>query len=142
MFRSIHMSKRWSKLQSKLYAIMIDDFQIHVAVYNQNGITSSNTNKLPRYWITLGKEIVFDYPRLCENPYYYPWDSDMSSISDVIEEYLSYPKSEILNFSSEKDYYGIAEFLKVCDKRIGKRRFSELKNILKNEKAIKILESR
>lgn len=55
--------RRWSKLQKELY-LMIDpsiDFQLHCSVYpmrSQRGSTD-----LPRYWITLNKEIIFDYPK-------------------------------------------------------------------------------
>ena len=134
--------RNWSKLQSKLYQIMIDDFQIHVTIYKQNSLTASRNNKLPRYWITVGKDIVFDYPRLCDNPYYFSWDSDMSSISSVIEEYILCPKEELLAYKSSLDFYGIVDILKVCDKRIGKRRFEKLRQTLSNDRAFNILKLR
>ena len=54
---------RWSKLQSEIYKIMDEEInlQIHCSVYPMNSRYGS-TN-LPRYWITLDKEILFDYPK-------------------------------------------------------------------------------
>ena len=50
--------KPWNKLQRDLYK-MIDEkinFQIHCAAYRMN--SEYGSTNLPRYWITLGKEIV------------------------------------------------------------------------------------
>ena len=54
---------RWSKLQRELYKIIDDtiNFQIHCVRYpmdSQRGQTD-----LPRYWITLDGETIFDYPK-------------------------------------------------------------------------------
>lgn len=59
------MSKRWSKLQSRLYNLMDPkaDFQIHVALYEMNSNDGYHGYKLPRYFITIGKEIVFQKKR-------------------------------------------------------------------------------
>ena len=59
------MAKRWSKLQSRLYRLIDPalNFQIHCAVYEMNSNGGWHGNKLPRYFITIGKEIVFDYPK-------------------------------------------------------------------------------
>lgn len=55
--------KRWSKLQKELYLIIDPeiDFQIHCAVYPMR--SDRATSPCPRYWITIGKEIIFDYPK-------------------------------------------------------------------------------
>ena len=54
--------RRWSKLQKELYLIIDPniDFQIHCSVYRMQSRMGSTD--LPRYWITLNKEIIFDYP--------------------------------------------------------------------------------
>ena len=55
--------KPWSKLQRELYDLVSDsiDFQIHCVAYRMDSAYGS-TN-LPRYWITLNKEIIWDYPK-------------------------------------------------------------------------------
>lgn len=134
--------KRWSKLQRKLYTITIKAFQIHVAKYSQKGQTAKATNLLPRYWITVGKEIVFDYPTLFEDKGYYPWTDDMSNISEVIFNYILCEKDCLLNYYDINDRYGLVDILKACDKRIGKRRLEDLKGFINNSYALKIIEQR
>ena len=142
------MSKRWSKLQKRLYNLMDPkiNFQIHCALYEMNSNDGYHGNKLPRYFITIGKKIVFDYPKDFDtNKSYestaYPWLTDMSEISDVIEEYIQCPESEILH-DFEDDKWGITEILRVCDRRIGKRRLRELENTITNEVLLEIIERR
>ena len=57
------MAKRWSKLQSEIYNLLDKriDIQIHCSVYRMK--SNWGSTDLPRYWITLGKEIIFDYPQ-------------------------------------------------------------------------------
>ena len=51
----------WSKLQKSLYLIVADnvDFQIHCSVYRMK--SQRGSTDIPRYWITIGKDIIFDY---------------------------------------------------------------------------------
>ncbi|RHP47222.1 hypothetical protein [Clostridium sp. AF32-12BH] len=142
------MSKRWSKLQKRLYNLMDPkiNFQIHCALYEMNSNDGYHGNKLPRYFITIGKKIVFDYPKDFDtNKSYestaYPWLTDMSEISDVIEEYIQCPESGILH-DFEDDKWEITEILRVCDRRIGKRRLRELENTITNEVLLEIIERR
>lgn len=142
------MSKRWSKLQSRLYNIIDPDInmQIHCSLYEMNSNDGWHGNKLPRYFITIDKEIVFDYPKDFDNTKKYgfnsyPWDTDISGISNVIEEYIQSPKDKILKeFSNDK--WGITDILRVCDRRIGKRRLRQLIDSTSNEVLLKIIHKR
>ena len=145
------MSKRWSKLQSRLYNIMINEFRIHTAVYDMNGIDAT-TNKLPRYWIVFNNQIVYDYPAMFvdkANPLYkgslmkdeYPWDGMVSLISNTIEEYIQRSKEEIM-LPFERDYTGITDILRACDKRVGKRRLMKIYKSTENYVVRSIIEYR
>ena len=142
------MAKRWSKLQKRLYNLRDKniDFQIHCAVYEMNSNDGHHGNKLPRYFITVQKKIIFDYPKEFDTNHFfdsttYPWLTDMGDISDVIEEYIQCPESEFLrDFVNDK--WGITDIFKVCDRRIGKRRLQELEKTITNEKLIPIIEMR
>lgn len=142
------MSKRWSKLQSRLYNIIDPDInmQIHCNLYEMNSNDGWHGNKLPRYFITIDKEIVFDYPKDFDTTKKYgfnsyPWDTDISEISNVIEEYIQSPKDKILKeFSNDK--WGITDILRVCDRRIGKRRLRQLIDSTSNEMLLKIIHKR
>ena len=107
------MPKRWSKLQSRLYSLMDPSvkFQIHCALYEMNGNGEYHRYKLPRYFITIGKEIIFDYPKefetyVCEGNLvyiHYPYFTEMEDISNVIEEYIQRPETKLLDaFENDK----------------------------------------
>ena len=110
--------KRWSKLQRQLYLIFDDkiDLQIHCSVYRMN--SQRGSTDLPRYWITLNKKIIFDYPRIATEKEDYPYITEISDISDLLKEYLDTPKEQILMKTFERDKYGITNLLKAADVRI------------------------
>ena len=142
------MPKRWSKLQSRLYNLIDDslDFKVHCAVYEMNSNDGYHGSKLPRYFITIDKEIVFDYPKDFDTSEKYgfnsyPWDTDISAISDIIEEYIQCPDTELMS-EFEKDKWGITDILRVCDRRIGIRRLKALRKKITNEVLLDIIERR
>ena len=53
----------WSKLQRAVYLIVAPGLplQIQCRVYPMD--SQFGTVGIPRYWITLGKEIIWDYPK-------------------------------------------------------------------------------
>lgn len=140
--------RRWSKLQSRLYNLIEPsvNFQIHCALYEMNSNDGYHSLKLPRYFITINKEIIFDYPkdfdttkRYGHNSY--PWDTDISNISDVIEEYIQRPYDKIMD-KFENDKWGITDILRVCDRRLGKRRLNLLKDTTEDDKLLNIINKR
>lgn len=142
------MSKRWSKLQSRVYNIVDPTlkFQIHCSLYEMNSNNGYHSNKLPRYLITIGNNIVFDYPKQFDTTLRYgvnsyPWDTDISNISNSIEEYLQTPRSELLK-TFENDRCGITKILRVCDRRIGKRQLIKMQNNIENETLQNIIQIR
>lgn len=155
--------KRWSSLQRELYQIVDEkiDFQIHLSMYRMQ--SQYGGTDMPRYWITLGDEIIFDYPKqfvdhndpsrfwgfgggciknLKGKKRYYPYTTDISEISDLIREYFDTPKEEILSKHFENDNWGLANILRVADKRIGKRRLDLLRRKTDNKAALKIIKCR
>ena len=129
--------KRWSKLQKDLYLLISPDieFQIHCVSYpmrSQNGSES-----LPRYWITLGKEIIWDYPKDFlskekkgnykdpENGNY-PYVNEASDISNLIREYIDTPKNDLLDKVFENDKWGLTDIFKAADRRISAKRLRDL----------------
>lgn len=111
--------KRWSKLQKQIYLIIDDkiDLQIHCSMYRMN--SQQGSVDLPRYWISLNKEIIFDYPKIATSKEAYPYITDISNISNLFREYLDTPKNQILTQNFTADEYGITDLLKAADKRIG-----------------------
>lgn len=135
--------KAWSKLQRQLY-LLIDpkiDFQIHCAVYrmdSQRGCTD-----LPRYWITLGKEIIFDYPKqFIKSDSPYPYLTDVSAISEILREYIDTPLNLLPDKQFEKDEWGITDILKCADKRLGVSRIETYLATKENKVLTKVLQAR
>lgn len=137
--------KRWSKLQKQIYLIIDDkiDLQIHCSVYRMN--SQQGSVDLPRYWITLNKEIIFDYPKIATSKEAYPYITDISNISNLFREYLDTPKNQILTKNFTADKYGITDLLKAADKRHGVEKLEQYfqDNTVKNIDACqKILKAR
>lgn len=122
------------------------EFQIHCALYEMNSNDGYHGSKLPRYFITVGKDIVFDYPKDFDTTNKhgvtsYPWNPAVSKISGLIEEYIQRPCDELME-PFENDKWGITDILRVCDRRMGKRRLQEIKENTDNEVILKIIEKR
>ena len=142
------MARRWSKLQSRLYNLMDKsvDMQIHCALYEMNSNEGWHGSKLPRYWITIGKDIVFDYPKDFVNTdigdiRHYPYITDIEAISNLIESYIQRPVEDILSHF-EEDKWGITNILMVCDRRIGKRSLRKLRNVTTDGLLLGIIDKR
>ena len=145
--------RRWSKVQRELYKIVSVDinFQIHCTVYPMN--SQYGSTDLPRYWITLNKEIIFDYPKqfatsdgtvrnLTRFEAGYPYTTDISDITDLIREYIDTPKEELLTKIFSRDFWGLVNILRAADRRVGMRRLNELKKKTNNIAAHKVIEAR
>ena len=100
-------------------------------------------SRLSRYFITVDKEIVFDYPKDMEldKKYIYLWNSDVDKISNLIEEYIQRPNEELFaDFPDDK--WGIVDILLACDRRVGKKRLQVLAERTRNAKVRSIIEKR
>lgn len=137
----------WSKLQKSLYQLAEKaNFQIHCSAYRMDSQRGSTL--LPRYWITIEKKIIFDYPKQFqkgnEN---YPYVNHASDISDLIREYVDCPLNLLPEKIFENDLWGLTDILKAVDKRLGKKRLLDyfvstnhvIENILKKAFRLKQL---
>ena len=149
--------KRWSKLAKRLYGLIDEsiDFKLHCTVYKMQSRCGSTD--LPRYFITLAGEIIFDYPKdfalkdgriksLAQGgaplAKFYPYDSGISDIGELIREYIDTPKDELFKKHFDADEWGLANILKAADKRIGKRRLQILAKNKKNQAMQKVIAAR
>lgn len=154
--------KPWSKLQRELYKLVSEDinFQVHCVAYPM--LSQRGSTDLPRYWITLGKEVIWDYPKqfVTEDgtvknlsgfgaekysdrlTVTYPYITDISDISRLIREYIDTPKDEIVSKIFENDHWGLINILRSADRRIGDRRLEELKRKTHNIAANKVVDAR
>ena len=147
--------KCWSKLAKRLYELVDEsiDFKLHCTVYRMQSRCGSTD--LPRYFITLAGEIIFDYPKdfvlksggvksLAQGALtkIYPYGNDISDIGELIREYIDTPKDELFKKHFDADEWGLANILKAADKRIGKRRLQILAKNKKNQAMQKVIAAR
>lgn len=147
--------KRWSKLQKRLYELVDEsiDFKLHCMVHRMQSRRGSTD--LPRYFITLAGEIIFDYPKdfvlksgcvksLAQGALtkIYPYGNDISDIGELIREYIDTSKEELFAKHFDEGGWGLANILKAADKRIGKRRLQILAKNKKNQAMQKVITAR
>ena len=96
------------------------DFKIYANAYN-----IGESIPLPRFWITVGGKIIWDWPKdYIEQEGWYFYDS-AKKISRLLRNYINTPDSELL-LKQFEDPFHLIPILKVCDRRIGKRRLEKL----------------
>ncbi len=140
---------RWSKLQKQIY-LLIDkniNLQIHCSVIRMK--SERGSAGLPRYFITLDKDVIFDYPKQFINKEMpdevskysftenitpkvqelYPYITEISDISDLFREYIDTPINDLYEKEFKSDEWGLTDILKSADRRIG---LSKLKQFISN----------
>lgn len=137
--------KRWSKLQREIQKLIAEDldFQIHCTMYRMK--SQRGSTNIPRYWITCQGEVIFDYPKNFRNTSvseYYPYDTDISTISDLIREYIDTPKEELLTKEFPRDDWGLIDILRSADRRVGFRRLEEIQKTTQREEVRKVIRHR
>lgn len=111
------------------------NLQIHCVAYPMD--SQYGSTDLPRYWMTLDKVIIWDYPkdfpeRMKQTVTYpgtgytttaeYPYATDISDISNLIREYINTPNLELATKKFENDKWGLTDIFKAADRRIGVKR--------------------
>jgi hypothetical protein len=113
---------RWSKLQREFYKILSDelDLQIQCRLYRME--SQRGSTDIPGYWITLGKEIIWDYPKDFirhghperAKPEWYPYSTDVEAISNLIRKYIDTPKDVLLTKHFSDDHWGLINILRAA----------------------------
>lgn len=69
----------WSQIQRKLYDLIDPNLklQVHCAVYPGGGRTCLNS--IPRFWVKLGGEVIFD----CLHDYMFMWQDKNFDIGNL-----------------------------------------------------------
>ena len=119
--------KRWSKLQKAIEALFVTEPQIRIQCRSYRMGSQRGSTNLPRYWVTLDKEAIWDYPKDfkvgVENGY--PYQTDVSTISDLIRRYIDTPLEQLLIQSFDDDLWGLTDILRAADRRLGRERLQQ-----------------
>ena len=96
------------------------DFRIYANAYN-----IGECIQIPRFWINVGGKIIWDWPKdFMDHEGWFFYDS-AKKISQLLRNYINTPDSELL-LKQFEDPFKLVPVLRVCDKRIGKRRLEKL----------------
>lgn len=115
--------RRWSKLQKQVYNLLLPELelQIHCAAYPMR--SQYGSTDLGRYWITLGKEVIWDYPKdFAGAKRKYPYVTDIAAISELLREYIVTPVEALPRKRFEQDVWGLTAILKAADRRLGREK--------------------
>ena len=136
--------KRWSKLQSRIYGMVAPQlpFQIHYIAYPMRSERGSTL--IPRCYITIGKEIIWDFPRdfpdACVDSY--SACTECFPIATLLRMWTDASSDDLLEFAPPADRWGLAEILLAVDRRMGRKRLRLLYERTKNENVKAIIDMR
>ena len=132
---------RWNKLQKRLSEIIAPELDISFNNSPARKTTSRSEIILRFFQVKFNGEIIYRFPKDSEQPnwiVYWDWGGygDAEYPKHSIMKYLDLPKEQLLDY---EDKAGLADILKVCDKRIG---YNRLKDIELSPAAKKIFDVR
>ena len=88
---------RWSKLQKRIYGIWQSDISLRI---HCNAFPLSGSASVGRYWITLGKKLIWDVPKdFPDERAKGTYNPVASEISAVIHQYLDTSRADLLSAS-------------------------------------------
>jgi hypothetical protein len=136
--------KPWSKLQKRVYAMVSPDvpFQIHFVAYPMRSQRGSTL--IPRCFITIGDNIIWDYPRDfpvdCTSPY--SPCVKAHAITSILHQWLDTPGARLLKTEYPGDEWGLTDILLAIDRRMGRKRLLLLAEKTRNNEVKSIVTSR
>ncbi len=131
---------RWSQLQKLIYDVWVDypRLQIHCNSYDLSGTAS-----VGRWWVTLGKEVIWDVPRdFPDERAKGTYNSFASEVTHIIRSYLDTSRAELLTREFPDDRWSVVEIFRAADRRIGHQRLVELSEGFRSPAALRIVEER
>lgn len=117
-------------------------FQIHCIAYPMR--SQCGTTSIPRCYITIDKEIVFDFPKdfpdACVDSY--SPCPDIAAITTILRMWTDASNEGLMEFAPPDDRWGLAEVLLAVDRRMGQKRLRLLDERTKNDKVRAIIAMR
>lgn len=143
------MPRRWSKLQKSIYNLIAESLPLQVHVTEMpEALEYGSLNMLGIFWVTLGKEVIWHFPKDFvthwtewpdgSNHYSY----SVADINRVVREYVDTPLNELLPKQFSHDYCAITDVLKASDRRLSPRRLARHFENTKSKAVRNILDHR
>src|SRR5574341_368752 len=134
--------KRWSKLQKEIEQLFAEGWDLRIQCRAYRMASRRGSTDLPRYWVTLGKNVIWEYPKdfghLAKD---YPYLTDIAAISDLVRDYIDTPAEQLL-IKPFNDQWRLTEIFLAADRRIGRRKLRLLKEHLNHPGARAVLVAR
>ena len=138
--------QRWNKVRQRLSSITASGLDVSFISSPVHNKTYYSKITIIFFQVKLNSEIIWRFPKDSEQPNYCnrdgnvcyyrgDWITPEYPIHSIIK-YLDLPKEQLLHY---EDIAGLADILKVCDKRIG---YERLKNIELSNAAKQIFDER
>jgi hypothetical protein len=151
------MSGPWSKFKKRIESFWAEnlDMVVHCTAYTYH--TNHSSYEIPRYWIVLNGEMIWDFPGVFVRGYgggygrgkstdrlpsIQYWLSTEAFASQVMEQYMDCPVANLFD-TLKYDEWELGDILRAADRRIGKKRLLEWGKTLHEENpARKVLAAR
>lgn len=134
--------KRWGTLQHELRALFVPGLRLDIQCGVCRMASNPGQTELPRYWVSLARQTIWDYPKDFPQSGKAPaCVADISAISDLLRLYIGTPRSHLLHRAFAGDRWGITDIMKAADRRLGLRRLEGMRREL-SAPALKVLAAR
>lgn len=151
----------FTKLSKPLESLFVPELKMRMRCLSYPMKSERGSTSVPRFFMQLGKEIIWDFPKDFPLDGEYPYWASQIGISDLIRDYIDAPLSGLLktNFEREQvrvirqyighshqDNYdfplGLTDLFKAADRRLGKKKLLDWGKAGVNPKVKMILEKR
>ncbi len=133
--------KPFSKLKKQIDNLFVPELKIEFCCYAYPTRTQFGNNSIPRFCIKMGKEVIWDCPKIfsIKEEYIHTW-SARNGICDLVRDYIDSPIDKLLEAEFKKDKwecghiftnetfiinYHLSEIFKSADRRLGKQKLIE-----------------
>lgn len=147
-------ARPFSKLKKQLESLFIPELKMRVNCISYPIRSQYGSSSIPRFYVQLGKEIIWDYPKdfPIKDIHYHYWKED-TGISNLIREYIDTPVLELFDKTFECEhiiiepqkcnfYLGLIDMFIAADRRVGKEKLMKWSSEIENPKVKLILAKR
>ena len=154
-------TKPFTKLSKEIEKLFVPELKMSMKCLSYPMKSQRGSTSVPRFFIKLDKEIIWDFPKDFPVDGEYPYWANQIGISKLIREYIDAPINGLLNkkfeiehvsvikqylYSNHQDNYdfnlNLTDLFKVADRRIGKKKLLDWAGTISNPKVNLILEKR
>lgn len=154
-------TRPFTKLSKEIEKLFVPELNMKVCCLSYPMKSERGSTSIPRFFIKMDKEIIWDFPKEFPVDGEYPYWASQIGISNLIREYIDSPIPILLSkkfeteqvsvikqylYSNCQDNYdfnlNLTDLFKSADRRIGKKKLLDWAKIVSNPKVDLILKKR